>query len=220
MIVSHGRKYIFIHIPKTGGTALTLALEGRAMADDLLVGDTPKAVKRRNRLKRDQSYKSLSKHSRFVDLEGVMDRSRFDDFMIFTLVRNPWDRIVSYYHWLQAQSWDHPAVTLAKSADFTTFLNDRQTIGSLSLSYASYMQDGAGVERATHYMRLEKLDQDLHSLWDHLGFSLSPIQPENTSQRAGDFRVYYSDADRDLVADICAVDIARFGYGFTQDGFS
>ena len=34
MILSRGRRYIFIHIPKTGGTALTLALEGRAMKDD------------------------------------------------------------------------------------------------------------------------------------------------------------------------------------------
>ncbi|MBA4351550.1 MAG: Type II secretory pathway, pullulanase PulA, partial [Rhodobacter sp.] len=27
MILSRGRRYVFVHIPKTGGTALTLALE-------------------------------------------------------------------------------------------------------------------------------------------------------------------------------------------------
>jgi len=31
MIISPGRRFVFVHIPKTGGTALTLALEGRAM---------------------------------------------------------------------------------------------------------------------------------------------------------------------------------------------
>lgn len=31
------------HIPKTGGTALSLALEDRAMKDDILIGDTPRA---------------------------------------------------------------------------------------------------------------------------------------------------------------------------------
>ena len=39
MILSRGRRYIFIHIPKTGGTALALALDAsqrtvqRALAD-------------------------------------------------------------------------------------------------------------------------------------------------------------------------------------------
>ena len=49
MIYSPARRFVFIHIPKTGGTALTLALEARAKADDVLVGDTPKAVQRRGR---------------------------------------------------------------------------------------------------------------------------------------------------------------------------
>ena len=31
MIISRGRRFIFVHIPKTGGTALSLALEARAM---------------------------------------------------------------------------------------------------------------------------------------------------------------------------------------------
>ncbi|MFV2003185.1 MAG: Type II secretory pathway, pullulanase PulA, partial [Paracoccaceae bacterium] len=30
MILSRARRYLFIHIPKTGGTALALALEARA----------------------------------------------------------------------------------------------------------------------------------------------------------------------------------------------
>jgi|TARA_B110000908_G_scaffold110430_1_gene129537 hypothetical protein len=51
MIISMGRKYIFVHAPKTGGTSMALALEARVMKDDLMLGDTPKAIKRRKRLK-------------------------------------------------------------------------------------------------------------------------------------------------------------------------
>ena len=47
MILSRGRRFIFVHFPKTGGTALALALEGRAMKEDILIGDTPKARERR-----------------------------------------------------------------------------------------------------------------------------------------------------------------------------
>ena len=51
MIISRARNYIFVHVPKTGGTAMALALEARAAADDILIGDTPKALRRRGRLK-------------------------------------------------------------------------------------------------------------------------------------------------------------------------
>ena len=124
MIISKGRNYIFVHIPKTGGTALALALEDRVMADDILIGDTPKAKKRKNRLKGVQTAGRLWKHSTLADVEGLVDRSFYDEALIFTLVRNPWDRMVSYYHWLRVQSFDHPAVGLAKLLSFSQFLND------------------------------------------------------------------------------------------------
>ena len=218
MIISHGRKYIFVHIPKTGGTALSLALEGRAMADDILVGDTPKAVKRRHKLKKYKLTQGLHKHARLADVEGVVTREMLDDYFTFTLVRNPWDRIVSYYHWLTLQRWDHPAVHLAKAVNFTRFLNDRSTLKSLSLPYAHYLHDSRGVEHNGHYIRLEMLDQDLVPVWDHLGFNLSPIARRNVSPRGRDFRGYYSDADQELVAKLCKSDIERFGYGFTSTG--
>ena len=214
MIISSGRKYIFVHIPKTGGTALSLALETRAMADDILIGDTPKALKRRSRVKSLSAQGRLWKHSQLADIEGIVAREALGDYFIFTLVRNPWDRIVSYYHWLRTQQWDHPAVRLAKASDFTTFLNAPETLRALSVPYRSYMTDGAGTERAVLYARLEALEADLAPLWAHLGFDLSPIERANASMRPRDFRGFYSDQDAQTVARIASEDIARFGYEF------
>ena len=73
MIISRGRRYIFVHIPKTGGTALSLALETRAMKDDILIGDTPKAKRRRHRLKDVQTAGRLWKHSTLADIDGPTD---------------------------------------------------------------------------------------------------------------------------------------------------
>lgn len=132
-----------------------------------------------------------------------------------TLVRNPWDRAVSYYHWLRDQGFAHPAVSLSKTLDFSGFLNHPQTQASFATwPSRAYMRDAAGQEHCNLYLRLEHIDQDIAPFEAHLGFDLAPIARANASTRSPDWRGYYSDADAALLADICADDIARFGYGF------
>lgn len=217
MFLSPTRRFVFVHIPKTGGTALTLALEGRARADDIIIGDTPKARARRKRLAALTPAGRLWKHSTLADLGGVLP----DDlagWFVLTLVRNPWDRMLSYYHWLRAQGFAHPSVTLARASDFPSFLNHPSTIAALrDWPAAAYTTDLQGVDRVTLAARLERLDEDLTPAWAHLGFTLT-IPRANETDRPRDWRFAYSDRDAALVATLCAGDIARFGYSF--DGLS
>jgi hypothetical protein len=214
MIISHGRQYIFVHIPKTGGTAMALALEARAMADDLMLGDTPKASKRRRKLQYVQTAGRLWKHSTLADIEGLVTPAQMASYFTFTLVRNPWDRMVSYYHWLRDQSFDHPAVSLAQRLDFSRFVHHPHTqTATRAMPYGGYMTGSDGVERCRAFIRLEHFGDDAAPLAQHLGFELV-LAPANTSARVPDYRGYYSASDVDLVADLCAPDIARFGYSF------
>jgi len=215
MIVSRGRRYIFVHIPKTGGTALALALEARAMADDVLVGDTPKAQRRKARLKGVATAGRLWKHSTLSEGLGLYTEAEARDWFTFTLVRNPWDRMVSYYHWLRAQSFAHPAVGLAQSLGFSDFLAHPQIAASIRTNpYGSYLRLPDGTEAARAFLRLEHLEEDGAALAVHLGFALFPLARSNASERRPDWRSYYSDADAEQVAQIAAADIARFGYSF------
>jgi hypothetical protein len=218
MIISRGRKFIFVHIPKTGGTALSLALEARAMKDDILIGDTPKARARKARLKGIKTAGRLWKHATLADVDGLVTSAEIADFFTLTLVRNPWDRMVSYYHWLRGQAFAHPAVGLSKSMNFSDFLHHPQTQTALSLwPYTAYMRDGRGVERASLYARLEHLEADLAPFEAHLGFRLTPLKRANETDRSRDWRGHYSDADAALIARLCAGDVARFGYLFDPD---
>ncbi len=215
MILSRGRNYLFIHAPKTGGTALSLALESRSMKDDIMLGDTPKALRRRRRVKGVQSSGRLWKHSMLSDLYGLITPEEVDRLFIFTLVRNPWDRMVSYYHWLQDQSFDHPAVALSKALEFRGFAAHPQILNSIhSAPYRRYVTDRDGRERCDLFLRLEHVDTDLAALEAHLGFAVSPLSRVNASTRGRDYRPYYDDATRRLVARACAEDIERFGYRF------
>ncbi|NQY59018.1 sulfotransferase family 2 domain-containing protein [Cognatishimia sp.] len=213
MIISHGRRYIFVHIPKTAGTAMALALEGRAMKDDLMLGDTPKALKRRRRLKDVQAAGRLWKHSTLSDIEGLVCAEEIGSYFTFTLVRNPWDRMVSYYHWLKDQIFAHPAVTLAQELEFQGFAQHPQTMKSFrSNPYASYLTF-RGQERASCFIRIENFEEDAQPLFDHLGFSLS-LSRVNASERKADYRAYYDEKTSAAVAEACAEDITRFKYSF------
>lgn len=215
MIISRGRSYIFVHIPKTGGTSLALALEGRAMKDDIMLGDTPKAAKRRRRLKDLKTSGRLWKHSGLGDIDGLVTPQEIAQLFTFTLVRNPWDRVVSYYHWLKDQSFDHAAVQLAKTVPFDGFLRNAGTQASLrGWPAARYMKDVTGTEQCNSYIRLEHFEQDATPLFEHLGFVLE-LPRENRSDRTESYPSYYTEPLREIVADCCAEDIARFGYTFS-----
>jgi hypothetical protein len=214
MIISPGRGYVFVHIPKTGGTALTLALEARARADDILIGDTPKARARRRRLAALRPAGRLWKHSTLADIDGILGADELAAMFTLTLVRNPWDRAVSYWHWLRAQSFAHPAVGLAKSLGFRAFLAHPQTAASLRRwPCGAYMRDAGGVERCRLFARLERLEDDLAPFWAHLGFRLA-VPRANAGGRPADWRPFYDDRTAAMLADLCAEDIARFGYRF------
>ena len=211
MIISPGRKFIFVHIPKTGGTSLATALEDRAMKDDILIGDTPKAKRRRGRLKNLKPAGRLWKHSTLRDIDGVVDPALY---FVFTIVRNPWDRAVSYYHWLRTQTFSHPAVSRAQALSFTQFINHEATQAAFRAQpYGSYVTTPAGNVRCNLFARLEYLEEDLTSLWDHLGF-VCKVGKVNQSDRKSDWRPYYSDSDAALISEVCEADIAAFGYTF------
>ncbi|MEP5761993.1 MAG: sulfotransferase family 2 domain-containing protein [Litoreibacter sp.] len=214
MIISRGRNFIFVHIPKTGGTSLALALENRAMADDIMLGDTPKARNRRHRVKGVKTAGRLWKHSTLRDIEGLVSSEEIAKSFVFTIVRNPWDRLVSYYYWLREQHFEHPAVDAAKSLEFSMFLADADIARSVRQNpYGRYVVRGDGRERCDLFLRLEHMDEDLPKLEEALSIKLRPFPHENRSERPK-YQDAYTRETRTLVAQMCATDIERFDYRF------
>lgn len=214
MILSAGRGYVFIHIPKTGGTSLALALEARAMKDDIMLGDTPKARRRRRRVADAKTRGRLWKHSTLSDIEGLVPENILDSLFAFTMVRNPWDRAVSYYRWARQQTFSHPSVLLSKSLGFKDFVAHPQIRSAFRASPASsYMRRLDGREHCDLFIRIEHFAEDAKPLFRHLNFRFD-LPHENSSDRDADFRRYYDERTARLIAEDCAEDVERFGYEF------
>jgi hypothetical protein len=133
-----------------------------------------------------------------ADIDGLLTPSQIAAMFTVTLVRNPCDRMVSYYARAGAQAFDHPAVRLSKTVDFEGFVTARETRAAWAAApVRHYMTAADGHEHARLFIRLEAFAEDAGPLWDHLGFRLD--LPHLTA---------------DIVAQIATEDIARFGYRF------
>jgi len=149
-----------------------------------------------------------------ADIDGIVSTDELADMFCTTLVRNPWNRVFSYYNYLRAQGFEHPAVGLAKLLDFNRFMRDRTTVGAFrDWPYGAYMADAKGVERFLAFICIEHLEEDLQPFVQHLGLGLS-IPIANMSEQDRDYRKYYDDLLAEFVGALYAEDIRRFGYHF------
>jgi len=74
--------------------------------------------------------------------------------------------------------------------------------------------NAAFVRDAQQVMRFERLQTDFDRVLARLGLPPHEIPQWTVTQAKGDYRDYYDDATRELVAHVFAPDIRRFGYAF------
>lgn len=94
MIISENKKFIFIHIPKTGGTSVTRSLEECLKYNDIVLGGTQYGEKLQKIYKKQFG---VSKHSLGIEIQDLVGQEKWEDFFRFSVVRNPYHRIFSNY---------------------------------------------------------------------------------------------------------------------------
>ena len=162
-LLSH--PFVFIHVPKTGGTSIRNALG---------LGATP--------------FHMTAQKLRDHHPEAA---SRFS----FTFVRNPWDRLVSYVHSVRGNTWEMPT----QFDDYVPQVN--------------YIMDETGNALVDFIGRYENLEEDFHTICVRIGIPTPPLPHLNPSMHRN-YRAYYDEDAKRLVAEHYAADIDRFGYSF------
>ena len=79
MLISKQKKFVFVHVQKTGGTSLRQVLKSHAP----------------------DARKWHGKHGHASDAIAEIGRAEWERYFSFAFVRNPWDRLVSWYAMIQ-----------------------------------------------------------------------------------------------------------------------
>ncbi len=200
-MISFQKRFLFVHIPKTAGNSIQSVLRNYS-EDEIVVREHQEGIERFG--VRNRTY-NLKKHSTLAEYRGALGEERFQDLYKFTCVRNPWDRLISYYFTpvRQIAKWDKRE--FRKLVLKTPSATDHLRLAGESDPFAN-------VQRV---MRFENLAEDFLSVCNQL--NLPPVRlPEYNRSQREHYSHYYDDELQALVRNRFAPEIERFGYSFEK----
>lgn len=208
MLLSIEKRFLFVHVPKTGGTSVARALDPWVVHPPL----TPwNKLMSRFRWQRDPAKVRLRVHGSLADAYAALPRDFADSLFKFGFVRNPWDRLVSEYSFILARD-NHPRhQEVKKLPDFAAYLRyERER--ARGRSQARMLKAPAGRPPIDFVGRFENLADDFAQVCAQMGVDAELPHLNRTKHR--DYREFYDEATCDYVADAWADEIQAFGYSF------
>lgn len=195
--------WIFVHIQKTGGNSVRTALGG-----DIF---------------------DARKHFTARELRDIHGGAVWDSCFKFSFVRNPWDRLVSWWSMIDnARPYVDRAqppnaffgYVIERAASFEDFLLrcddeivDLDGRKNIFRNQIDYLTDDDRAIVVDYVGRFERLQESFDEISRRLGRASVALARTNASQHAP-YAEYYTPAMADIVARRYARDIAHFGYRF------
>jgi hypothetical protein len=200
-MISFEKQFLFVHVPRTAGNSIQSVLRDYSEDEIVALRAEQDGIERFGL--RNPKYK-VRKHSTLAEYRAALGKAQFGILYKFTCVRNPWDRMVSYYfrRTRDPKEWDRK--------EFRKMI-------SKALSVADYLgldeskEDPFG--NVDYVMRFETLADDFRRVCAALNIPAKPL-PEYNRSRREQYSRYYDDELRALVRARFALEIERFGYTF------
>ena len=215
MIISHSRKFVFVHIQKNAGTSITKYLDKHLTYQDLLLGCNKfgESINRSYRKKF-----GLHKHAHAIKIKDVMGDETWNSYFSFSFVRNPYDRIVSLYNWCRKGKFKFPECQAALQAEnFSQFI--RSECFQQLPNQLKYLTDTEGNIIVDFIGRQESIQEDFDRVCQKLGIPSDNMNKARHSFRTrrpqDNYQSYFkSDEDLELVRNQFSSDLDFFGYEF------
>lgn len=179
--------FVFIHINKTGGSSVQKAL------------------------------KIPFEHDTALEKIARMGLKQWQKKYSFTVVRNPWDKVVSHYHYriltnqtglgkktIEFNQW----VKRAYGEQDTTYYNNPK----MFMPNVGWIADEQGNILVNKVIRFENLGKEFDEVCRELGINVR--LPHEKKSKHNHYSDYYNEETTQIVADWFKPDIDAFGYHF------
>lgn len=210
-MINNSEKFMFIHPPKCAGTSVRAVLRRHYGSFDGSRELEPFGMD----LSNEGINYYLSVHGtlprfvKFINDRHDADYFKRREWYIFAVIRNPFDRVVSFYH--------HISVHRGVTSTFNDWVchnleRDQFTRKNTYKSMFHYNNELC----IDHFIRQENIEHDAKVVFNKLGivdYNLSH-QKHNTNRVEYDYRKYYNDETREKVSKLFEWDINYFGYKF------
>jgi len=183
------KEFVFIHITKTGGTSV-VDITGRAFRKHFTVRE-------------------------FIKYKG---KKNWDRVFKFTVVRNPWDKVVSQYKF---RTKTNRSKMKENPISFKNWVikvfreNDKYYYGTRPLIFAPqtyWLRDHTDEINLDYIIRFENLYEEFKEVAEIIG--VDPELPHLNATKKSNYQDFYDTETKQIVADWFEDDIANFGYTF------
>lgn len=201
-MISHSHKCIFIHIPRTAGSSIEVALQGKDQW--VLEPDTKHLIA--------STAKKLYK-------------DYWDEYFKFSFVRNPWARMVSMsrFSFYGCAIKNNLLCVKGYVDKFSPIEIDPRTESEKDRSNISVIQDAVYLnilnEDLDFIGRFENLQEDFSIVCDNIGMPRTKLPHHRKSKpciKKKSYTLCYDDKTREVVGSLYKKDIEHFGYKFGE----
>lgn len=234
-MISLSKKFLFIHMPKTAGNSIQNIL--KPYSEDEIVCRSPLQDGYERFGVENKKYKT-KKHFRLIDYKKTIEPEIFNTLFKFTIIRNPWDRMISLYFspHRKVDSWDKDSfINLVNSSsplrDFISQNSLAYSIKNLSISKSKLKKFSkdllAGKISLTKkiidseidfIIKYESLEEDFEKLCKLLSIPKEHLPTANKSLvKKKHYSYYYNEELKKLIENKFSEEIMLGGYVFNHE---
>ena len=179
-MILHESRLIFVHIIKTGGTSIETVFK-----------------------------QPPSDHRTVKDYISILGEDLYKQYFSFTIVRNPWDKMVSQYHF-NAKKWVPECTTFR---EYIRLFGGGRQISRYSPLHFPYLKNKHGEISVDYVGKFENLQGSFNHICKESGLNIMSLPHEKKPGRIH-YRDYYDEESKNIVGNMFEEEIDYFKYKY------